>query len=65
MSFDHCDNFHMGMYLLQSVFSHGQLYVALSCVGIKEQAIICVVEDGRDGTYAPKYCVPRLFGRGN
>lgn len=40
-------------YLPQPVFSHGQLCDALSRVGSKEQATICVMKDGHsdDGTF--------------
>ena len=36
----------VGVYLLCSVFSHGQLYVAASCVGASDR-IKLLVEDGR------------------
>ena len=41
---------HMGLYLPQSVFSHGQLYVALARVGSKEQVVVYVICEGDDPT---------------
>ena len=47
----------MGLYLPKPVFSHGQLYVALSGVGSKDKVCILVVDDRHEeleGVYTYK-----------
>lgn len=53
---------HMGLYLPHSVFAHGQLYVALSRVGSKEQVIIYVVDGDKDGdTFTQNIVYQEIF----
>ena len=53
-----------GLYLPQPVFSHGQLYVALSRVGSRSQLSVCVEHGkfvGREGVYTKNLVFKTIF----
>ena len=55
---------YIGLYLPKPVFSHGQLSVALSCVGNKDRITIMVVDGkikGMPGVYTKNIVFKEVF----